>query len=146
MPSVMVARVDQYARYGVREAVRSRGGKARSKAGAAGLQIFFYRDCGWGLGNGRVGTRFGTCFAIAIQFCFVSWLIGAFTSIRVDSTYFALFRFSVIPLRFGGVNAPNVENLFIEVRLFRCYIPTHLYPTLLRSLMIVAFLQMRHQR
>jgi hypothetical protein len=58
-----------------------------------------------GLGNGRDGSRFGACFDMVIHFCFVCWLVGAFTSIRVDSTYFALFRLGVIRPRFGGVNA-----------------------------------------
>jgi hypothetical protein len=33
---------------------------------------------------------------------------GAFTSIRLDSMYFALFRLREIRLRFGGVNTTNV--------------------------------------
>jgi hypothetical protein len=35
---------------------------------------------------------------------------GAFTSIRLDSTYFALFRLGEIRLRFGGVNAPIINR------------------------------------
>jgi hypothetical protein len=46
---------------------------------------------------------------------------GAFTSIRLDSTYFALFRLREIRLRFGGVNTTSASRRRVDSTCFALF-------------------------